>query len=141
MEVDLIKITPNKEKAKSILKMVETTLEMVKQIDMAKFSTNVTKEYYDIIRELMTVVLLLDGYKTHGEGAHKALIEYLKSNYREFDGYEISMINNLRITRNKISYDGFFVQKDYIERKLKDIGAIVNKLKEIINEKIHENRL
>lgn len=37
MEEDLIKITPNKEKSLSIFRMVETTLEMVKQIDKSKF--------------------------------------------------------------------------------------------------------
>ena len=136
MEEDLIKITPNKEKAKSIMKMVETTLEMVKQIDIAKFSSNVTKEYYDILRELITTLLLVDGYKTYGEGAHKKLIDYLKSNYNEFSDYEILLIDDLRITRNKISYDGFFVEKDYIERKLKDIQNIIEKLKGIIKEKI-----
>jgi len=137
MEEDLIKITPNKEKAKSILKMVETTLEMIKQIDIAKFSSNVTKEYYDILRELITTILLLNGYKTYGEGAHKKLIDYLKSNYKEFSDYEILLIDDLRITRNKISYDGFFVEKDYIERKLNDIQNIIEKLKGIIREKLN----
>lgn len=136
MEEDLIKITPNKGKARSILKMVETTLDMVKLIDIAKFSSNVTKEYYDIIRELISIVLLLDGYKTYGEGAHKKLIDYLDENYKEFDDYEISLIDDLRTTRNKISYDGFFVEKDYIKRKIKDIRVIIGKLKEIIKRKI-----
>ena len=77
MEEGLIKVTPDKEKAKSILKMVDTTIEMIKLIDITKFSSNITKEYYDAIRELISVVLLLDGYETYGEGAHKKLIEYL----------------------------------------------------------------
>ena len=136
MEENLIKITPNKEKAKSILKMVETSLEMIKQIDLTKFASNVTKEYYDIIRELMTLVLLLDGYKTFGEGAHKRLIDYLEKNYNQFNDYEIHLIDSLRITRNKISYDGFFVDENYIQRKLEDILELINKLKEVIKEKI-----
>ena len=136
MEEGLIKITPNKEKAQSILKMVDTTIEMIKVIDAGKFSSNVTKEYYDVIRELLSVILLLDGYKTYGEGAHKKLIEYIQSNYKEFNGYEISLIDDLRITRNKIAYDGFFVDKDYIDRKNNDIQDIINKLKNIIKEKL-----
>jgi hypothetical protein len=136
MEGSLIKITPNKEKALSILKMVDTTIEMIKVIDAGKFSSNVTKEYYDVIRELISVILLLDGYKTYGEGAHKRLIEYIQSNYKEFNGYEISLIDDLRITRNKIAYDGFFVDKDYIDRKNNDIQDIINKLKNIIKEKL-----
>ena len=136
MEEGLIKITPNKEKAQSILKMVDTTIEMIKVIDAGKFSSNVTKEYYDVIRELLSVILLLDGYKTYGEGAHKKLIEYIQSNYKEFNEYEISLIDDLRITRNKIAYDGFFVDKDYIDRKNNDIQDIINKLKNIIKEKL-----
>ena len=49
MEEGLIKITPDKEKAKSILKMVDVTIEMIKGISVATFSSNVTKEYYDVI--------------------------------------------------------------------------------------------
>ena len=92
-------------------------------------------EYYDIIRELISVILLLDGYKTYGEGAHKKLIEYLQTNCKEFNEYEILLIDDLRIIRNKIAYDGFFVNKDYIERKMEDIQKIIGKLKEIIRKK------
>ena len=116
--------------------MVETSLEMIKQIDITKFASNITKEYYEIIRELMTLILLLDGYKTFGEGAHRRLIEYFEKNYKQFNSYEISLIDSLRITRNKISYDGFFVEKSYIERKLKDIWNIIDKLKVIVKERI-----
>ncbi|MDI3544323.1 MAG: hypothetical protein PWQ28_604 [Candidatus Woesearchaeota archaeon] len=132
----LIKVTPDKEKAQSILKMVDSTIEMIKIIDIAKFSSIVTKEYYDVIRELMSIILLLDGYKTYGESAHKKLIEYLQENYKEFSEYEISLVDDLRIKRNKIAYDGFFVEKDYIERKIKDIEKIIDKMKEIIKEKL-----
>lgn len=136
MEEGLIKVTPDKEKAKSILKMVDTTIEMIKIVDIDKFSSNVTKEYYDVIRELISVVLLLEGYKTYGEGAHKRLVDYIESHYNEFNEYEISLIDDLRATRNKIAYDGFFVEKDYIERKINQIKKIIDKLKEIINKKI-----
>ena len=133
---ELIRITPDKEKARSILKMADATIEMVKTVDIARFSSNVTKEYYDIIRELIGTILLLDGYRTYGEGAHKKLVEYLQANYKEFNEYEISLIDELRITRNKIAYDGFFVEKDYIERKIKDIRQIITKLRNIIKKKI-----
>jgi hypothetical protein len=132
---NLIKITPDKEKAKSILKMVETTLDMTATINKSKFPSNLTKEYYEIIRELISIVLLLDGYKTMGDSAHKTTIEYLESKYKEFNGSEISLINELRITRNKIAYDGFFVKESYIDRKISDIHEIISKLKRLINQK------
>lgn len=133
---DIIKIAPNKEKAASILKMVETTLEMIKQIDKEKFPSNVTKEYYEVIRELISIILLLDGYKTIGEGAHKKQIDYLGENYKEFNNSEINFIDELRTNRNKIAYDGFFITTGYIERKAKDISVTITKLKNIINKKL-----
>ena len=48
-----MRVTPNKEKARSILKMVDTTLEMINQIDKRRFPSNVAKEYYEAIRELI----------------------------------------------------------------------------------------
>ena len=45
MEEGLVKATPDKEKAKPILKMVDTTIDMIKLIDITKFSSNITKEY------------------------------------------------------------------------------------------------
>ena len=125
MDEDLIRIIPDKEKAKSILKMTDTTLKMIKEIDIDKFSSNITKEYYEIIRELMTIILLLDGYKTYGEGSHKKLIEYLELNYREFDKSEIYFIDDLRNIRNKIAYDGFFVEINYILNNIKNIQRII----------------
>ncbi len=136
MDEGLIKITPDREKAKSILKMVDTTLEMITVIDIAKFSSNITKEYYDVIRELISVVLLLDGYKTYGEGAHKKLIEYLHAKNVGFSEYEILLIDDLRITRNKVAYDGFFVETDYLERKMRDIQKIIAQLKKVIKKKL-----
>lgn len=136
MEDGIIKTAPDREKAKSILKMVETTLEMIDTIDSKKFSSHVVKEYYEVVRELISVILLLDGYKTHGEGAHKKLIEYMQKNYGEFKGHEISLIDDLRIVRNKIAYNGFFVTDDYLERKKKDILMIIDKLRIIIYKKL-----
>lgn len=136
MEGGLIRVSPDKEKARSILKMATISLDMVKTIDLERFPSNVVKEYYDIIRELISTVLLLDGYKTYGEGAHMKLIEYLETNCKRFSGYEISVIDDLRNLRNKISYDGFFVQKDYVKRRKEIIEEIIAKLIKTIEGRI-----
>lgn len=133
---NLVKITPNKEKAKSILRMAETTLNMIEHIDSGKFVSNVTKEYYDVIRELMTAVLFMDGYKVYGEEAHKRLIDYFKEKYSEFTQSELYTLDSLRITRNKIAYDGFFVTEDYLDRRKKEIWSILSKLKDILNKRL-----
>lgn len=54
MDDDMIRTPPDREKAKSILKMVETTLEMIATVDSRRYPSNVLKEYYEVIRELIT---------------------------------------------------------------------------------------
>ena len=138
MEDGLVKVTPDKERAKSIMKMAETTLELVKSVDAERFSSNVLKDYYDVIRELLSITLLLDGLKTQGEGAHKKLIEYVGRAYTLFTEHELSLIDDLRIVRNKIAYDGFLVPSDYLPRNKKAIETIIDKLKRFVNEKLNE---
>ena len=132
----IVKIKPDKEKAKSILKMANTTLEMINSTDSEKFPSIVIKEYYEVIRSLTNAILLIDGFKTEGEGAHKRMIEYLKTNYRQFSQYEISTIDNLRIIRNRIAYEGFFIKGDYLVRKRNHILKIIDKLIKILKEKL-----
>lgn len=131
----LMRASVDMEKIKSILKMADATLEMIRTIDSRRFASNIVKEYYDVLRELASAIMLLDGLKTHGEGAHKNIIEYLEKN-RKLSGYEISLLDELRITRNKIAYDGFFITEDYLERKRKDIIALSEKLKSVLEKGI-----
>ncbi len=119
----------------SILKMAEITIERIKSTDN-KFVTLITKDYYEVIRELISAILILDGYKAEGSNAHKTQIEYLSVKYsNEFKKHEIVIMDDLRIKRNKIAYEGFFVPEDYITQRIKEIQAIIDKLKDIINKK------
>ena len=134
MEEELIKVTPDKEKAKSIMKMVDTRLEMLNSIDTEKYPAPLVEQYYEVIKELMTTVLLLDSFKTL---SHKALIRYLQEKYKkQFGTADITFLNNLRVTRNKISYDGFFVSTEYLDSRRNRIFAVINKLKKIIEEEV-----
>jgi hypothetical protein len=133
--MDLIRVTPNKEKAKSILKMVETTEKMLLTIDVNEFPSNIIKEHYEIIRELISILMLLDGYKAYGEGAHRIQIEYLEKNY-EISQYQIRLIDDLRILRNRIAYDGFFIEAEYVQRKTEEIKEIKDNLKALITTRL-----
>ena len=133
----LLKVTPNKERVRSILKLVDVTLEMIDSLDHKKFITLITRDYYDIIRELITALLLLDGFKTEGEGAHKKLIEYLSIAYKnDFKRHEIILLEDLREKRNKISYEGLFVTENYLISREQEIKSIISMLKETINKKL-----
>ncbi|MEK6900773.1 MAG: hypothetical protein AABX37_00345 [Nanoarchaeota archaeon] len=133
----LIKTTPDAEKAKSILNMVDSTLNMIDGLNVEKFPSQIIKEYYGVLRELSAIIALLDGYKTLGEGAHKELIDYVHTHYPDIlEGHHFQLFEELRTIRNKIAYDGFFVNVDYLKRNKESIGIIIQKLKRIIRERL-----
>jgi hypothetical protein len=105
----IIKITPDTERAKSILEMAENTEATIGQILIKigiKNNQNIiAREYYEVIRELATGILLVEGIKIIGENAHKETIDSLSS-YKEISEDEILLLQDLRIKRNKSSYEG-----------------------------------
>ncbi len=131
--MDLIKITPDKERAKSILKMVNLIEERIGLQDRERMCALIVSDYYEIIKELLTALLLVDGYKTL---SHKDLIEYVEKNYKQFTGHEISLMNNLRILRNRVVYEGLFIDSSYLERNESSVKKIIEKLKKQVREKI-----
>lgn len=135
MDGNLLKITPNVEKAKSLLKMAKERLAMLETVDFEKFPSLVLEGYYEVIKELAAAILAADGYKTQGEGAHKTLVGYLRAHYSQFSEHEIYTIDDLRVVRNKISYDGFFVDAEYFLRKKGLLLEIISKLSGIVEKK------
>jgi hypothetical protein len=131
----LIKTDINKDKAKSILNMVDSTLNMICDLDKKKYPTHVLKEYYEVIRELMSVVLLLEGYKTTGDRAHYYLIKNIFDN-KIISQEEYLFVDELRIVRNRILYDGEFIDKNFLRRHIPLIKNIIKKLKVKINSTI-----
>ena len=131
--MNLIRIAPDKEKAKNILEMIGLIEERINTQYKIKFAPLIISDYYEIIKELITALLLIDGYKTL---SNKDLITYLKLNYLVIDVHEIILIDTLRIIRNRVTYEGFKIQKDYLEdNKLKYI-QIIKKLKSLIEGKL-----
>ena len=131
--MEIIKITPDKEKAKSIMKMSLLIEERIQTQNLEKMAALILVDYYEIMKELMTAVLLCDGFKTL---SHKDLIDYLQEYEKEFTLFEISLLDEMRILRNRISYDGFFTEPSYLIRNESFFKGIIRKLREILNKKI-----
>lgn len=128
----LIKVSEDKEKAKSINKMANAIVQRIDLTDKEKFSSLVISDYYEVIKELITAILACEGLKTL---SHKILIEQSKkfSGINESDYY---LIDELRIIRNMINYDGFFVEPEFLQRKEEDIKIIIKKLSNILEKKL-----
>ncbi len=128
-------MTPDKEKVKSILQLIKEREEFTSSINIERYSTNATENYYEIIKELANTLLLLDGLKTTGEYAHKDLIDYLIK-FKEFTESDVLFLNDLRIKRNNSSYDGKKIDPNYLINNKKRVLELIEKLKKIIKSKL-----
>ena len=128
------KITPDKQKALSLMSMAEKTLERINETDLNLYTSNILKDYYDVIHGLLDAINCLDGIKISGEGAHEKLINHISKIYN-LEEVERIFLQELRMYRNRISYEGLFIEPDYINRNKEKILKIIKKLKDIINKK------
>lgn len=131
---DLIKMTPNPERAKNLLAQIEIRLKDARNKNPAEFSTLIIEAYYEVIKELLTALLAVDGYKAL---SHTTLIDYIRATYsKQITEHETQIIDELRKTRNRIAYEGFVIKKDYYDRKAPVALEIITKLKTIVANKI-----
>ena len=134
---EIEEVTSDKEMARSILKMVEVRERELESKDKKEFTSLAVEDYYEIIKEGITAVMAVDGRKTL---SHDALVVYLKEFYKQFSESETMLADQLRKLRNKIAYKGFFVEYDFLERNESNIKEIISKLKEILNERLTEQK-
>lgn len=118
----LIRITPDKERATSLVKLAKLRYGKLPFFDEKKEAPLIIEAAYETIKELATALLYIDGYKPID---HVAIVEYLK---RYLPAQDCALIDRLRRLRNDIVYRGIFVSADYIKRNKDAIDGIVRKL-------------
>ncbi len=119
----ILKGQPDFQKAEALKKMAEITMERLKEIDHLKYPSNTLVDYYDVIHKLIEALTLKEGLKIKGEGAHQELIDYIAKKYSLEEQTRL-FLQQMRDYRNRISYEGFMVSKNYIllnEKKIKEI--------------------
>lgn len=131
--MDLIRITPDIEKAKNILKMISLLEQRINTQDQQTMAALILTDYYEIVKELLTALLLIDGYKTL---SHKDLLDYLQEKHFECTSHELSLLNDLRILRNRVAYEGFFIEPSYLIRNEPHFKEIIKKLKIFVEKRV-----
>lgn len=121
-----LKITPDKQKSKSLIIMANISLQRLKETNKQKYPTNTLNDYYDIIHKLMEAVSLSKGIKFKGEGAHKELIDYISRKY--FNEQTKVFLQEMREYRNRIVYEGFQIHQNYISLNERIILKIIEEL-------------
>ncbi len=130
---EIFKISKDRERARDLFEMAKDRLELLKLVPKDK-AYKIIEEYYEIIKELLTAMMYLDGYKTL---SHIKLIEYFASNYR-VDEKKIKQIDTLRKFRIGIVYYGRKISKDFLINQEEEIKRIVKTLFGIVEMKMKE---
>jgi len=109
------RITPNQERAKSLISDAFSRIKDCENLDLEKFPKLIFENYYDALRDFCDAFLLSDGYKP--SGSHEASISYLLKK-----GFDLSIVNRLDIFRYKRNGSKYYGEKISIE-EAKDIKA------------------
>ncbi|MFA6888490.1 MAG: hypothetical protein WC254_03260 [Candidatus Woesearchaeota archaeon] len=127
------KIQPDKQRAESLKQMAEITLQRLNETDCEKYPTNTLIDYYDSIHKLLEAITLKEGIKMRGDGAHQELIDYVTNLYK-LDENTRQFLQQMRDYRNRISYEGFMIPKNYIVLNVEKIKKILQQLEELLKE-------
>lgn len=124
------------ERAKSLFKMAAKREEFItkSESDKEDYPSIIVEGYYEIIKELITGLMRLQGYKSNN---HLCNILFLNHFYPDkFSRSHTTTIDILRKTRNKINYEGLIVKSEFLERYQDPINQIIQKLKNILDKEL-----
>ena len=112
-------ITPDNSRAKFLIDETEKSYESLKMfIDHVKINektaNTMVKLSYDLIMESIRAIMLKEGFKAVGNGAHEAEVSYLRK--IGFNEKDIEFCDQLRYSRNSITYYGKILDKEYAEK-------------------------
>ena len=112
--------------------MARVTLERLEKTDVTQYPSNSLIDYYDTIHKLLEAITLKDGFKIKGEGSHKELINFVARKHNMNKSYMV-FLQQMRDYRNRISYEGFMVHKNYIILHKEKINRIIQNLIDLLN--------
>lgn len=122
------KRTPDKELAKSLLNIAVDRFNFFLSKDISVFTL---EGVYESIMELGHAFLALEGLKTI---SHECVIEFLKREH--IDDYEAEFLHKLRRKRHGIKYYGKMLNRETIEKNVREGKNLFLKLKSIAEKKL-----
>ena len=123
----ITKIKPDKQKSESLKKMAQITLERLNKTNIEEYPSNTLVDFYDIIHKLIEAFTLREGIKIKGEGAHQELIDYI-ARQNKINEQTRQFLQQMREHRNRISYEGFMIHKNYVDLNKGRIQKIIKYL-------------
>lgn len=120
---ELIKIEPDKERARSLFKLARLRYTKLQTFDPLSENSLLIEGLYEVAKELITSLLFTDGFKTL---SHKDLIQSLLR--YDFPTVDIMLLDQLRKLRNNIVYYGEEINSGYYTRNKEHIHNVISSL-------------
>src|SRR3989344_350121 len=125
------KVDVDKEKIKSMIKMANIEQGLIAEVKLdSNSASKLVKDYYEIIKELLIALMLSCGLKSDN---HECLISFFHTKYPNYE-FEANAMHDLKNVRNRVSYDGYFVDEDYIKKNKLEFNHIIDLLKKLIDD-------
>jgi uncharacterized protein (UPF0332 family) len=118
------------------MRVANARLKAISQINIDEDTACIVVEmYYETIKELLTALLLTKGFRSDN---HECLIAFLKHTYPSLD-HEVRTIHQLKRLRNRINYEGAFVNPSYLAMNGPEIQHIIALLQEMVGPRERQN--
>ncbi len=127
------KVKPDKQKALALQIIAKNTLKRLSETNTTTYPTNTLIDYYECIRKLIEAICCLEGVKFDGEEAHKLSINHIHK-IKLISESERIFLQDLRNYRNRVNYEGLFINIEFIQENEERIKEIINKLNVTINK-------
>ncbi len=129
------KVKENPEQAEALLKLAKRRLESVEKRRKDEFSQLLIESYYEVIKELISALLSIHGYKSY---SHECLISFMDEFYPTvLDDFQIHFLDSMRKLRSDIQYRGRDVADDYLKRNSSVIEKIIGNLLDLVEKELN----
>ena len=124
-------VTPDIQKSNALVKMAEISFERLQLLPFQKYPSNALVDLYDVIHKYLDAICSKKGLKFRGDGAHYELIVEI-GDWEVLSSSDISLLQQLCSIRNRIQYEGFFVEVEYLNRSQTRILSIIKSLQKVL---------
>ncbi|MFO7678118.1 MAG: hypothetical protein R6V50_07055 [Thermoplasmatota archaeon] len=129
------KVKENPEQAEALLKLAKRRLESINKRRKDEFSQLLIESYYEAIKEIISALLAIHGYKSY---SNECLISFIEEFYPSvLDDFEIHFLDSMRKLQSDIQYRGRDVADDYLKRNNTVIGKIIEKLLDVLEKELN----
>lgn len=129
------RVSKDPDKARALLEMARTIEERVAETDAERFPSQVLKDRFDALRCHLEALAALEGRKASGRGAHAQLIDWAAEEVDMTEG-DRELLHRLRRHRNRIAYEGFSVDADFVDRNQERISRLLGRLQQEVRARM-----